>query len=1105
MGSALDYYYNKSKLWLPMKAENHDPVNDRTLDVSGNNNHADFNMRRTLRASVTNSGYAALSEYLTIAGTTRKNTFRYEGGSATTALWTATTGDNLVKQGTNEKLVDGNMEAAGVAAWGSSGVTLSKEVGGAHTGTQWLKATVVSTAYFFQAVIPAGRTYRLTGWAKSDGVLLPRIAEAAGSVTIWTGTTSTAWQPFDITFRSTSTANSRIMFYSILGAGFTGWDDLSITEELLVDEYAPGLTDSRVKFNGDEYYEAASADYAKPGTDDLVIEFMYKHSDTLSYFFSKYISAANSIRLLTDTGLCRLALNGVYVDASASMVEDEWYHVIFFLDRSGNGIGYINGSAGSPVSIAALAAVDFGAAAKWILGSRTGGGLPTDASLSYLAMWQGAAWLDTHLQADIAKERFHQACGVWPELSQPIEYLADGDMEAAGTSAYGATNATLTKSSVNPHSGTQALRVTSLGGSPVQAWQNPLIVNERYTMTGWMRGDGTVQPLIGVSSDNVLGTTSTTWQPFKLTFVAKSTYIGFLIQGGGVGNWVEFDNVQFLRSGGHPRIATRASRAYVSKLNSFNETLLVPVAPSWMRACEHIDLAATKMKGYLPEPTITNICKSSQETTTGWAYVHVGDGAAVNARLAPDGTLTAYAGTADAVDTAHGFDHAGLVQVAGPYTYSVWASPNAVTRLKIECTTIANAYAYFDVHNGIVETVGAAAVARISRKTIHGYYRCEMTFTSTAATHVARLLSIETDNDDTFVGNGVDVSTYIWGMQFENYGHATSYIKTTGVIQARATDSLRLMGKENIGGENIQQGAVEFDILLPNYANSLLAAFTLTDGGSAAQRLLIYTAGSPGQFQLITSGGCTTITTSDLTDGIVHRLRSTYDLNNFTLAVDGTVESIDNLGTVPTGIDRIDVGQGQIATAQIAGLIGEINVYSTPDDTHYTKKVRRGYSFSELTTFGVTPWNPTTEGTLVALVNTTTPLDSLIMGSFNVDTDYCCLRIRDDRLCGGIGDENWETILGTTRMKAQQHYFVAITWDGTTVNLYLDDNLEYTGAQSGAVAGTYPIAIGAISDAGDSEEQHKGDIFQAAAFDFALDVPQLQDFKKLMYRQVNHV
>jgi len=42
MGSALDYYYNRSKIWLPMKAENHDPVNDRTLDVSGGGNHAIF-------------------------------------------------------------------------------------------------------------------------------------------------------------------------------------------------------------------------------------------------------------------------------------------------------------------------------------------------------------------------------------------------------------------------------------------------------------------------------------------------------------------------------------------------------------------------------------------------------------------------------------------------------------------------------------------------------------------------------------------------------------------------------------------------------------------------------------------------------------------------------------------------------------------------------------------------------------------------------------------------------------------------------------------------------------------------------------------------------
>lgn len=42
MGSALDYYYNRSKIWLPMTADAHDPDNVRTLDLSGNDVHGVF-------------------------------------------------------------------------------------------------------------------------------------------------------------------------------------------------------------------------------------------------------------------------------------------------------------------------------------------------------------------------------------------------------------------------------------------------------------------------------------------------------------------------------------------------------------------------------------------------------------------------------------------------------------------------------------------------------------------------------------------------------------------------------------------------------------------------------------------------------------------------------------------------------------------------------------------------------------------------------------------------------------------------------------------------------------------------------------------------------
>lgn len=130
-------------------------------------------------------------------------------------------------------LVDGDMEAAGTGAWTAfgSGATLTKETGSPapHGGAQWLKVMgpTASSVAAQQTIQTIGKTYRVVGWATSDGAVLPRILD--GSTFLWTGTTSTAWQPFDVTFVATGTT---MRFYAVSpNGGWTGWDDITIYEQ----------------------------------------------------------------------------------------------------------------------------------------------------------------------------------------------------------------------------------------------------------------------------------------------------------------------------------------------------------------------------------------------------------------------------------------------------------------------------------------------------------------------------------------------------------------------------------------------------------------------------------------------------------------------------------------------------------------------------------------------------------------------------------------------------------------------------------------------------------------------------------------------------------
>ena len=124
-------------------------------------------------------------------------------------------------------LVDGDMEAVGVAAWTALVATLTKRATAPAEGVQWLevKKTGAGTGAAYQSVMTIGQTYRITGYARGDGILgVPRIT-VTGNGVVWLGVVSTAWQPIDITFVA---QNAVANFSAIFGGAGTlaGYDDM---------------------------------------------------------------------------------------------------------------------------------------------------------------------------------------------------------------------------------------------------------------------------------------------------------------------------------------------------------------------------------------------------------------------------------------------------------------------------------------------------------------------------------------------------------------------------------------------------------------------------------------------------------------------------------------------------------------------------------------------------------------------------------------------------------------------------------------------------------------------------------------------------------------
>lgn len=139
----------------------------------------------------------------------------------------------------------------------------------------------------------------------------------------------------------------------------------------------------------------------------------------------------------------------------------------------------------------------------------------------------------------------------FPYSSAPTtNRLEDGDMEDSGVSSWESVSApTVTKETVDPQEGIRNIKVARAVGTPY-IYQDVLICNAFYNITGYARGDGTSYPVIYSGGDIVwTGTVSTTWQAFDVNFQhIDSDYntLRFLTSGGGSGNYVEWDNIQLI-------------------------------------------------------------------------------------------------------------------------------------------------------------------------------------------------------------------------------------------------------------------------------------------------------------------------------------------------------------------------------------------------------------------------------------------------------------------------------------------------------------------------------------------------------------------------------
>lgn len=126
-------------------------------------------------------------------------------------------------------LSNGNYEN-GTTGWTNVDGTLTAETGASNTtgtGIARLAYNATTNPYFYQNITSVvGGTYRIRGWARGDGVKTPRVQYA--STVLWTGSASTTWQPFDVSFTSVGASSQITLRVVTAVAGYADFDNITV-------------------------------------------------------------------------------------------------------------------------------------------------------------------------------------------------------------------------------------------------------------------------------------------------------------------------------------------------------------------------------------------------------------------------------------------------------------------------------------------------------------------------------------------------------------------------------------------------------------------------------------------------------------------------------------------------------------------------------------------------------------------------------------------------------------------------------------------------------------------------------------------------------------
>jgi len=257
----------------------------------------------------------------------------------------------------------------------------------------------------------------------------------------------------------------------------------------------PRSINGSVLFNSGGYYRCASNTFADITTDDIILEIVVEAATFgagTKHILGKW-NGTGYVIYITSTGVVACYLQDAVTNravSTAALTNNVIYHIIWFMDRSGSGLAYVNGIAQTPGSIVGVPNT-----LTCVQGLALGQGLGTTYSkrLFYCSMWQGIDWLNSELQPTIARERFAKLIGVYPQQARGTAYPTTLDRSTTAYIKKLEEDGTTKMYQVGPNWLPSCSRIgddgaTLKGYSPTGTAMNVCLQSEDFTTT-WTKLD----------------------------------------------------------------------------------------------------------------------------------------------------------------------------------------------------------------------------------------------------------------------------------------------------------------------------------------------------------------------------------------------------------------------------------------------------------------------------------------------------------------------------------------------------------------------------------------------------------------------------------------